>query len=641
MVIVVKVLKKYWSRIKDRLLKLNIKSIFKTILPVLFKIIRILCIAIPFILMDLITRMFGNKIDICGLWSFAPNVFSLCWIILFINLSINFKNKIGKKIYLVLCTLFLILFLVHNVYYSITNTFFNFHLLVSTDEGLPYIWSAIKGCNYLVYLAMILIIIFIILGYKCIPKNNKNDYFYIFGICFWCLIIHLIIPISLGKGIEHLSYESWLNPKNNYIAFSDSNKSMKISGLFEYTFRDFYMTYLKPQDKITAEDKEFLDNAFSEYGEYSNQYTGIFKNKNLIFIQLEGMDDWLISEKNTPTLYKMMNNSYNFNNHYSYYSGGGSTFNSEFAVNTGFITPLSYVQTSYTLNKNDFTYSMANVFKKEGYTVNAFHMNSGEFYSRAVNYPNWNYDNYYGLINVDDYDDESYLLDRELILNKKFNKLMFPEDNKFVNFIITYSTHMPFTSQAGVCKALFDLDNTPYNRFVSEEECVLKQAKETDYMMELLLKDLKQKDLLDDTVIVAFTDHYLYTLNNKYILDSYKDTSTNLINHTPFFIWSNDITPTVIDEVTSQIDILPTVLNLFGLYKNPNLYIGKDALDSNYKGLTFFSDYSWYDGNVYVVDGIVKSDGIISQEELKEKNNYIAYITKKNDLALKFNYFKK
>ena len=44
----------------------------------------------------------------------------------------------------------------------------------------------------------------------------------------------------------------------------------------------------------------------------------------------------------------MMNNGYNFTNHYSFYTGGGSTFNSEFAVNTGFITPLSYTQNAYT-----------------------------------------------------------------------------------------------------------------------------------------------------------------------------------------------------------------------------------------------------------------------------------------------------
>ena len=115
-----------------------------------------------------------------------------------------------------------------------------------------------------------------------------------------------------------------------------------------------------------------------------------------------------------------------------------------------------------------------------------------------------------------------------------------------------------------------------------------------------------------------------------------------MINHTPFFIWGYDIEATTINEVTSQIDILPTVLNLFGLYDNPKQFIGGDALDDDYEGIVFFSDYSWYDGNVYVVDGVIKDyKDKISVEELDKKNKYNSYIARKNDLALKFNYFKK
>lgn len=117
-----------------------------------------------------------------------------------------------------------------------------------------------------------------------------------------------------------------------------------------------------------------------------------------------------------------MKNSINFTNHYSYYNGGGSTFNSEFAVNTGFITPLSYTQNAYTFNKNSFPYSLAHLFKEQGYAVNAFHMNTKEYYSRGTNYKNWGYDNYYGLVDQNAYKDNSYYLDRELLLNEEFKE---------------------------------------------------------------------------------------------------------------------------------------------------------------------------------------------------------------------------
>ena len=86
--------------------------------------------------------------------------------------------------------------------------------------------------------------------------------------------------------------------------------------------------------------------------------------------------------------------------------------------------------------------------------------------------------------------------------------------------------------------------------------------------------------------------------------------------------------------------ILPTLINLFGLEYHPNYYIGTDALDSNYNGYVFFSDYSWYDGNVYVDGGIVTNNKIIDPLSLEDKNYYINYIIRKNDLTLKYNYFK-
>ena len=119
---------------------------------------------------------------------------------------------------------------------------------------------------------------------------------------------------------------------------------------------------------------------------------------------------------------------------------------------------------------------------------------------------------------------------------------------------------------------------------MTEEECARRQAKETDYMIELLLQNLEEKNLIENTVIVVFTDHYLYTLEDKTILDKYKNTANNLINHTPFFIWSNNGEKININDVTSQLNILPTVLNLFGINYNPNNYIGSDALNPQYEG---------------------------------------------------------
>lgn len=636
---------KYLEKIKDLLKKIYTDYIKKYG--------YIFLIFLPFLLMDIIIRSFGNGTNLYKVWNIIPNFFTITWACLFIGISLSLKSKIGKWVYLGVNILFLIMFLTNGIYYSMTHNFFDFILLESTSEGAPYMMDCIKNCNIWIYIWFVIIIFTIYVGFRKIPKKDNFNYKNVIIVVLVFLLIHLLLPNLYGSANSSLEWNTWQNPRNIYKNFNDANKSMSITGLYEYTIRNFYITFLQTEEEETSEDYEFLMEAFSVNNNEVNKYTGIFKNKNLIFVQLEGIDDWLLTEKDMPTLYGMLNNSFVFQNHYSYYNGGGSTFNSEFAVNTGFITPLSYTQNAYSFNKNSFPYSMANMFKNQDYVVNAFHMNSGEYYSRQTNYSNWGYDKYYGLLDINDYKDKSYTLDRELINDVTFQEKMFPKDSKFVDYIITYSNHLPFTNTKGVCKLLYDmeidLDDTvdmgeeSSSTFVqlTEEECIRKQAHETDYMMELLLKKLTELNLIDDTVIVVFTDHYLYTVEDKTILDKYKNTSNNLINKTPFFIWQNNMKRTNIKEVTSQLNILPTTLNLFGINYNPNYYIGSDALSSNYKGIVFFSDYSWYDGNIYVDNGVIANNKSSSQEYLDEKNYYIHYLTKKNDLALKYNVFKK
>ena len=636
---------KYLEKIKDLLKKIYTDYIKKYG--------YIFLIFLPLLLMDIIIRSFGNGTNLYKVWNIIPNLFTITWACLFIGISLSLKSKIGKSVYLGVNILFLIMFLTNGIYYSTTHNFFDFILLESTSEGAPYMMDCIKNCNVWIYIWFVIIIFTIYIGFKKIPKKDNFNYKNVIIVVLVFLLIHLLLPNLYGSANSSLEWNTWQNPRNIYKNFNDANKSMSITGLYEYTIRNFYITFLQTEEEETSEDYEFLMEAFSVNNNEVNKYTGIFKNKNLIFVQLEGIDDWLLTEKDMPTLYGMLNNSFVFQNHYSYYNGGGSTFNSEFAVNTGFITPLSYTQNAYSFNKNSFPYSMANMFKNQDYDVNAFHMNSGEYYSRQTNYTNWGYDKYYGLLDINDYKDKSYTLDRELINDVTFQEKMFSKDSKFVDYIITYSNHLPFTNTKGVCKLLYDMEmdlndtvdmgEESSSMFVqlTEEECIRKQAHETDYMMELLLKKLTELNLIDDTVIVVFTDHYLYTVEDKTILDKYKNTSNNLINKTPFFIWQNNMKRTNIKEVTSQLNILPTTLNLFGINYNPNYYIGSDALSSNYKGIVFFSDYSWYDGNIYVDNGVIANNKSSSQEYLDEKNYYIHYLTKKNDLALKYNVFKK
>lgn len=608
----------------------------------------------PFLVMDIITHINTDKIRFASFWLFAPWFFTFIWCIFFVGFSRSFKKSIAKTLYGIFFTISFLLFLTHNIYFNLTGEIFDFHLMELAGEGSSYFLDAIKSTSIWFYIGALLILALAIFSLIKLPTRERNNYPVMIGFIVGLIILHLIAPLTLGKANTSLSWNTWYNHRNIYMNFNDSNKSYTITGMYEYSIRNFYLTFLVKEKAEDENQLEFLDNIFSAEQEvHKNSYTGMFKDKNIIFLQLEGIDNWLVTKETMPNLYGLMSKSINFTNHYSYYNGGGSTFNSEFAVNTGYLTPISYTKNAYTFNKNTFTYSMARLFKEQGYQVNAFHMNSGEYYSRRINYKSWGYDEYYGLKDLGTYKDNSYQLDRELILNETFYEKMFKTEGKFVHYLITYSVHTPFEVNRGVCKLILDREEkqkeeealakgSSYEKPVyeyTEEECIKIQAKETDYMVGLLIQALKDNNLYDNTVIVAYADHYLYTVNDKAILDQYKNTSNNLINHTPLFIWSSKVKKKNVTKVTSQLNILPTILNLMGIEYNPINYSGVDALSKDYSGIAFFNDYSWYDGKIYV-DGNGIANGKADPKVVSEKSDYVNYLIKKNDWVLKYDYFK-
>ena len=603
--------------------------------------------AIPFVVMDLMMRICICNIDFYPVYRWAPNLFTLSWVVLFVGI-IQALREIWRTIaYWILFGVSFIVYMVNAIYYTMTSFCFSFTLLEMSSEGSEYILDTILGTDLWVYISMLFVLVVGIVIYFFIRKDESGRFPYgMLGIVGMAFVLHMCAVLCLGVANSDLKWNTFRNPRNVYDDFSDCNKCMRIAGMYEYTIRNFYITFLKSEEAISREDEAFLDKIYegNQIAE-ENFYTGLYEGKNLIFLQLEGIDSWLLTKETMPNLYALMDNSINFTQHYSMYTGGGSTFNSEFAVNTGFITPVSYIENVYSFHSNTFNYSMARMFKNKGYTVNAFHMNSGEYYSRGINYNSWGYNNYFGLIDVTEYDDDSYKLDRELLQNSTFYNEMFGRDGKFVNYIITYSPHTPFSDDKEVGKMLVDMlyegreEEKPES--FSEEDIARLMAGETDYFIGLLMQALKDNGLYEDTVIVAFADHYLYTLNDKTILDRYKLTDNNLINHTPFFIWSSDTDRESITEVTMQTNILPTVLNLFGIDYNPNNYIGLDALAPDYNGYVFFSDYSWYDGHSYVENGRVTYGDKADAEYIQLMSETIGAVVRKNDLTLRYNYFKK
>ncbi len=598
--------------------------------------------AIPFVFMDAVIRLFAIKVHYFHFLSLIPSiVFTYLWVGLIIHTSLFLKSAIGKTVYSVFFIVYFAVFTTHLIYYPYTGFFFNFSLLNSASEGSSYILDVVKNTDLYIFVILLFTLALGIFTVINLPKRDSNEWKKLGLVVLIFVVARLLTPFLYGSANSGLKWDSWRNPRNVYAQFSDSNKSIKITGLYEYTFRDAYKNlFSTSKQKMTPEDEEFLENAYDDKTVHrENAYTGIFEGKNVIFVQLEGLDSWLLTEEDTPNLYSMLNESFVFSEHYSFYNGGGSTFNSELAAITGFFTPMTYTKNAYLFNDNAFPNSLPRLFRERGYRTNAFHMNTGEFYMRELNYRNWGFDDYCSLIDDSEYSDDSFNLDSELIENEVFYEKMFLGTAPFLHYIITYTPHTPFSldgdTGAFLAKKLYPDGDYPE---LDEEGAARLFAGETDRMMGLLMKALEDNGLAENTVIVCFADHYLYTLNDKSILDKYKNTDNNLINKTPFFIWSKGMERVNIDKVNSQIDILPTVLNMFGFdYCNEN-YIGHDIMSDMYSGYVFFSDYSWYDGVHYVENGEVVNSDEYDPEYIERINDEINLLINKNDMTLKYDF---
>lgn len=321
-----------------------------------------------------------------------------------------------------------------------------------------------------------------------------------------------------------------------------------------------------------------------------NKYTGMFKDKNLIVITAEAFSPIAVNEALTPTLYKLVNQGFTFTNFYSpiYYV---STSDGEYVSLTSLL-PKESVWSFYKSSKNYLPYVYGNVFKNLGYETYAFHDGQYKYYDRNLSHPNMGYkymacgNGLEKLMNCKKWPQS----DLEMI-NATFD--MYSNEEKFVAYYMSISGHLEYNfygnNMANKNKVL--VADTEYSDKI---KAYIACQIELDKALEELINKLKEKDILDDTVIVLSADHYPYGLTNNDInsVTPLEDAKFD-IHKNNLIIWSNTMKKNIkIDKIAESLDILPTILNLFGINYDSRLLIGKDIL-SDTDGLVILNDRSW------------------------------------------------
>lgn len=424
----------------------------------------------------------------------------------------------------------------------------------------------------------------------------------------------------------------------------------QVCGIYQTAVKDVYNDYIYP---ALPSYHQAQMQAIKEIDEYfavrrwhlNNKMTGTYEGKNVIFVLMESMDDFALGE-HTPTINRLMEEGINFTNFYTPGYGGVRTFNSEFCGNTGtFLTTSGGYAFDYITN--DYRQSLANVLRANGYSAKVYHYNSPDFYSRGVFSPAMGYEEY---VCYEDYVTEEnkadlysdqFLFDYEAVAQDFFR------EGLTLNFIITRSAHLSYKYNEVL--SYWGLKQYPaFKGMTGDEEldCMYLKAKLVDDMFARLLEELEARGELENTVIVAYTDHYAYGFKNEELmLEKSGVEDILLLEKTPCFIWSADGPSMEVEKTLNTSDLLPTVLNLLGV-NSPYQYIGQDAFDYRYAGYAIFPDGSWVsDGVAYSAASedvyLLRDDAVADPELIETMTQKHEQFVRINNLIMETNYYKK
>ena len=542
--------------------------------------------------------------------------------------------------------------------------YFSFNLFKLTDQVLKFgnetIISILKNI-YAIVLFFLPLIFLIIYRRKIVKETNILKY-----ICVLLIGIGLfVLDIKLQENNENSIYYL-------YTSINDTSLNNEKLGVINSGILDLHRTIfgfkekIEPVISIDESDDifKYKDNKLnidfknlrtnnSEIASLNNymdsisptkqnKYTGIFKGKNLIYIVAESFNEIGVREDLTPTLYKLVNSGFKFNNYYS--SNNLSTIGGEFQALTGLYADSSILYT-WRRGLNYFPYGLANVFKKEGYNTFAYHDHFYNFQDRDKYLKALGFDNYKGCYNgLEDkikcniwpeYDTEMIKATTDDYLNST---------EPFMVYYMTVSGHLAynFGGNEVAIKNREKVNNLPYSDSV---KAYLATQIELNDALELLINTLEEKNKLDDTVIVLLADHYPYGLTVDQIneISDYKKDGIIGVNDSNLIIWNSKMKTIEVDKVSMSIDVLPTVYNLFGIDYDSRLFAGSDILSTR-EGMAIFNERSWVtdkgkyfgssnnfvqseeaDGNyIKTINNIMNNK--ISISKLIVKNNYYDYL---------------
>lgn len=607
------------------------------------------------------------------LYNLRPVFGDLIITLLFVSLYFLLKKKY-RFVYLVIISLISSIVCVANViyyfYYSsfISITFFSF-ALTNHDTGGSDVFGSMLNPFFFIFFWLT---IALFIGRRIEKKKHAEDTTFkrlnkktVLKTIYTWVVVVLIVFLACLKPIDFDRLNKQWNREYLVSRF----------GVYLYQINDMVrsiepkMATLFGKDKAYKEVNEFYENRDDKVKK--NEYTNLFKGKNVIAIHAESMQQVLMNMKIngqeiTPNLNRLISEGLYFDNFYSQVSFGTSS-DTEFTMATSLL-PVSSGTVFINYSNREYA-SFYKELKKDGYYIFSMHANTGDFWNRNIMHQKLGYDKFY--------DKASYKIDEQIGFGlsdrsfitqsvdyiKEINK----EHKKYYGTLITLSNHTPFDYDElfGEFPVTMTKNGKTYpyltdtklgNYFVS--------AHYADAQLGLLVELLEKEGLMDDTIIMIYGDHdaristsnwsrlYNYDYKTDDELDeddpNYKELDyywQEINRKVPLIIWTNDKSVQqkygkTISTAMGMYDVAPTLGNMLGV-RNKYAF-GSDIMNKK-DNLVPFPNGNYVTNYVYYNDNkeeykLLKNKPL-SEDYIKEnKRKTQEYIHISNDIII-YNYF--
>ena len=491
-----------------------------------------------------------------------------------------FKEK-GRIRYLICIDILYSLLLIADLwYYRASGYYLGLKYIVYSDLFNP-LGRSLFNPNIIDLILVIDIPIIVAVSYRIkdklkIKRNIKTA---ILGVL-TCLIIvlgwHYLFDIKrIADGTVRFMQEDWS------ASWNPSTRAMYRSPLGDH----FYEAYTTLKKTMTKDDEEKKVEA-EEWLKWNNEslpdneYKGLAKGKNVVFLQIESLENFVINQKVynqeiTPNLNKIVKEGLYFNNIYEQNNAGNSAdcdvmANSSMLTLGDSITLLTHPEVKYN--------SLARVLGKNGYTTVSSHVERAgdwswlEAHKAALGFQtSWDINEY----NLDEYVGFG-LSDKSLYtqFSDKISKLQQP----FFATVPTLSSHGPFD----IKKEYREL-NLPEELDSNRLGGYFQSVHYADEQIGYFLKMLEEKGLMDNTIVVIYGDHsgiHKYYMEDVEATNMPGDWWQEYEKQVPFIVYGKDLPANKIETVGGHIDIMPTISYLLGVETN-NTPMGRNLLNTN------------------------------------------------------------